>query len=110
MYARRSWPGLWCLADAAIAVADAEQTDLQTECAKLIRWHREDGDALTEMRATIERLREEKRELGELAALRESELIARRARVAELEQQAAAVQPTADRADRPDPTPPRSST
>ncbi|MEV8032245.1 hypothetical protein [Streptomyces sp. NPDC086182] len=63
------------VADAVMAVADAEQAELRAEIEKLIRWHREDGDALTEMRATIERLRGEKRKLGELAARRESELI-----------------------------------
>jgi hypothetical protein len=62
------------------ALADAE-----VEKAKLIRWHGEDETALAKMRATIEQLRGDKRELGELAARRESELIALRARVRELE-------------------------
>ncbi|WP_392971067.1 hypothetical protein [Streptomyces sp. LN245] len=52
-----------------------DRADLRAEIEKLVRWHREDGDALAEMRGTIERLRGEKRKLGELAARRESELI-----------------------------------
>lgn len=66
----------------------AEATELRGENAKLIRWHREDEAAFARMRTTITRLRDEKRELGELAARRESELIALRARVAELERPA----------------------
>jgi hypothetical protein len=53
--------------DAVIAVADAEQADLATENAKLIRWHREDGDALAEMRGTIARLRAALGEAAEVA-------------------------------------------
>lgn len=56
----------------------AELADAEVEKAKLIRWHGEDETALTKMRGTIERLRGEKRDLGELAARRESELIALR--------------------------------
>ncbi|MES9587798.1 hypothetical protein ABWK57_02690 [Streptomyces sp. NPDC094045] len=44
-----------------LAVGITEQAarivDLEAETTKLIRWHREDGTALDEMRATIERLR-----------------------------------------------------
>lgn len=56
--------------------------ELTAENAKLIRWHREDGTEMDKQRATIEQLRTEKRELGELAARRESELIALRAAAA----------------------------
>lgn len=53
----------------------AREHELIEERDKLVRWHGEDEAALKKMRATIERLRTEKRELGELAARRESELI-----------------------------------
>lgn len=56
--------------------------ELAAENAKLIRWHHEDGTEMDKQRATIERLRTEKRQLGELAARRESELIALRAAAA----------------------------
>jgi hypothetical protein len=56
----------------------AELADQQAETEKLIRWRREDETAMKQMRGTIERLRGEKREFGELAARRESELLARR--------------------------------
>ena len=47
----------------------AEVEELRAELAKLIRWHREDGTALAEMRGTIERLRERhKAELADAAA------------------------------------------
>jgi DNA repair exonuclease SbcCD ATPase subunit len=57
----------------------SEQDEQQSEIEKLARWRREDETVLAEMRATISRLRDEKRALGELAARRESELIGRRA-------------------------------
>ncbi|MFJ1838993.1 hypothetical protein ACIOJ9_34650 [Streptomyces sp. NPDC088175] len=44
------------LADGIGAMAE-RVTDLEAETTKLIRWHREDGTALDEMRATIARLR-----------------------------------------------------
>ncbi|QKN87689.1 hypothetical protein SEA_CUMBERBATCH_47 [Streptomyces phage Cumberbatch] len=37
--------------------------DLRAELAKLIRWHKEDGDQLTKLRTTIEQLRAERAEL-----------------------------------------------
>jgi hypothetical protein len=61
-----------------------ELADAETEKTKLIRWHGEDETALAEMRATIQRLRGEKRKLGELAARRESELISLRSRMEQI--------------------------
>ncbi|MEU3529176.1 hypothetical protein AB0E62_35900 [Streptomyces sp. NPDC038707] len=66
----------------------ADASEQQAEIAKLIRWHGEDETAMKKMRGAIERLRAEKRTLGELAARRESELIALRARVAGMERPA----------------------
>ncbi|MFJ3258475.1 hypothetical protein ACIPK9_37310 [Streptomyces sp. NPDC086771] len=40
-----------------ITTQAARVAELEAETTKLIRWHREDGTALDEMRATIERLR-----------------------------------------------------
>lgn len=62
----------------------ADLADAEAEKAKLIRWHGEDEKSLATMRGTIERLRGEKREIGELAARRESELIALRGRMEQI--------------------------
>lgn len=45
------------LADAVMPVVDAELAEYAAENTKLHQWHDEDRAALTEMRATIERLR-----------------------------------------------------
>ncbi|WP_228995078.1 hypothetical protein [Streptomyces sp. DH8] len=42
---------------------DEGPDELRAELAKLIRWHKEDGDQLAKMRGTIERLRAERAEL-----------------------------------------------
>ncbi|MFJ6319681.1 hypothetical protein ACIQJW_26725 [Streptomyces californicus] len=42
---------------------DEGPDELRAELAKLIRWHKEDGNQLTKMRGTIERLRAERTEL-----------------------------------------------
>lgn len=72
------------LTDTDVPALLAALRDSRTEIEKLIRWHREDETAMKRMRATIERLRGEKRELGELASRRESELISRRAALTEI--------------------------
>jgi hypothetical protein len=61
-----------------------ELVEQRGEVDKLVRWHREDGAEMDKQRATIERLRTEKRQLGELAARRESELITLRASVEQI--------------------------
>jgi len=45
------------IADAVLVVRDAKMQELHNENTELHRWHAEDREALTEMRATIERYR-----------------------------------------------------
>ncbi|WP_060905382.1 hypothetical protein [Streptomyces scabiei] len=63
-YAREDVPALL----AEVRRLNAALAEQQTETEKLIRWHREDETAMKRMRGSIERLREEKRALGELTA------------------------------------------
>ncbi|MFJ4918120.1 hypothetical protein [Streptomyces sp. NPDC088726] len=52
------------LADAVMAVADAEQQELRAEVDKLIRWRKEDSTQAVKAQLTITRLRGERAELN----------------------------------------------